>query len=843
MTPPRGNGHGEARQPTGGATDAVLFLQQLRREGPWVIGEGDANGAITKARTFNNAALVTLGLGWISSLSGRANLYVLLNPTDPATAFDRPPAEDDIAAIEYIPFDMDEKDFDGDRAKVEARLATLPEKLKPTFKVDSGHGIQGGFKLKQRLQPTPDNTAKAKIIGKALARMLAGDPVQNINRLIRLPGTINVPTQRKIEKYGYREAVPATLVYFESGRVFDFADFDDIVNRHGDDAPSQATTAPDTGIDWDALPEVDVEELPVGDDIKQLIRTGRTPERDYPDRSRAVYRVACQLAKVGCSAEIIAAVLLDPALAISAHILDQPKDRAQRRAVENVIKKARRAADDFDKSPSGGIFPKSPRNICRALAKLEINLSFDAFAGRELIAGPEGQPERYLDDAAVNAVRLLIEQRFRFLAPKELFFDVVADEARKDSFHPVLDYLDSEAWDGVPRIDHWLSTYAGADDTDYTRAVGALWMIAAVRRVRQPGVKFDEVPVLETPTQGLDKSSALRTLAVRDEWFTDDVPINSDAREAIEQLAGKWIAEIAELKGLRNADIERVKSFISRQVDHARMAYGRKPIEARRQCVFAATTNSGTYLRDMTGNRRFCPVRIQRFDLEALCRDRDQLWAEAAYREARGESIRLDPKLYGVAATEQEQRLIDLPWMELFENALSPFPSGKIKAETCWNLTQVPVDRREQRHNEWLGEALRKLGWTRDKLRFKGQRNPQRGYVKGDKEPEITMDKINWYPRLQQALEGIAEGRIKAADCRMLARYPSWGVAQHQELEEVMGMLGWRRETATNNDSDYVKGAGRTAIDFEQLKKVSNFGAVAAPGAEAAVQEAEARGW
>src|SRR6185437_12396255 len=110
----------------------------------------------------------------------------------------------------------------------------------------------------------------------------------------------------------------------------------------------------------------------------------------------------------------------------------------------------------------------------------------------------EGTPRRYLDDAETAALYLVVDERFRFRADKQFFWMVVENEARMQSFHPVREYLDGLAWDGQPRIDRWLHTYGGAEDTEYTRAVGALILIAAVRRARQPGCKFDEMVVLET---------------------------------------------------------------------------------------------------------------------------------------------------------------------------------------------------------------------------------------------------------------------------------------------------------------------------------------------------------
>jgi hypothetical protein len=146
--------------------------------------------------------------------------------------------------------------------------------------------------------------------------------------------------------------------------------------------------------------------------------------------------------------------------------------------------------------------------------------------------------------------------------------------------------------------------------------------------------------------QGLDKSSALAVLAGNGEWFTDSLPLGADDKKVIETLKGRWIVEAAELQGLRKGDVEHLKAFLSRRIDRGRPAYGRLPIEAPRQCVIIGTTNSERYLRDSTGNRRFWPVRVARFDLDALRRDHDQIWAEAAAIEAKGESIRLDPRLY-----------------------------------------------------------------------------------------------------------------------------------------------------------------------------------------------------
>jgi predicted P-loop ATPase len=234
--------------------------------------------------------------------------------------------------------------------------------------------------------------------------------------------------------------------------------------------------------------------------------------------------------------------------------------------------------------------------------------------------------------------------------------------------------------------------------------------------------------VLES-NQGADKSSALEVLAVESDWFTDDLPLNADSKTAIEQLAGRWIVEAGELKGMRTSDVEHLKAFLSRRHDTARLAYERRSTRVPRQCAIIGTTNEDAYLTDSTGNRRFWPVRVGAFDLRLLRRDRDQLWAEAAARDAEGVAIRLDPSLWPLAAAEQEARRIEDPYVEVLSETLSN-KEGKVKAQDLWRLIDVPVGQRNGTHARRLGAIMRQLGWARDKARFGGP--PERCYLKGE---------------------------------------------------------------------------------------------------------------
>jgi predicted P-loop ATPase len=199
----------------------------------------------------------------------------------------------------------------------------------------------------------------------------------------------------------------------------------------------------------------------------------------------------------------------------------------------------------------------------------------------------------------------------------------------KNQYHPVRDYLDSLHWDGIPRVSGMFQTYHRSQmAASYLEEVATLWMVGAVARIYEPGTKFDYVIVLEGE-QGLGKSTFLETLASKP-WFLDSLP-NLQDKDASTNIQGAWICEIAELAAMNRSTIEAVKAYLSRNVDRVRPPYGQRRIDIPRSTVFAGTTNPKHYLHDPTGSRRFWPVKVGRCDFQSLIRDRDQLWAEAAF--------------------------------------------------------------------------------------------------------------------------------------------------------------------------------------------------------------------
>jgi hypothetical protein len=352
------------------------------------------------------------------------------------------------------------------------------------------------------------------------------------------------------------------------------------------------------------------------------------------------------------------------------------------------------------------------KNIRLALARIGITPTYDAFARTLRING-----DVIVDDVTFEKLWIRIADTCGFQPSRPNLYSVVICDAQERARHPVREYLDRLAWDGHPRLDRWLIDYAGADETEYVRAVGALPLLAAVRRVRHPGSKFDELLILESP-QGTGKSSALRALCPCDDWFSDDLPLGVDSKLMIERTAGKWIIEAAELHGNRGREAEALKAFLSRQSDGpVRLAYGRLSVTVPRQFVLIGTTNHRTsYLKDMTGARRFWPVRLQAFDVDALARDRDQLWAEAVAREPTA-SIGLPRPLWSLAAAEQEARRAVDPWEDIIEPLVGDGMTRieRIAAAEIWHALGLEANLRDNRHADRVAAIMERQGFEKAK--------------------------------------------------------------------------------------------------------------------------------
>ncbi|WP_298870913.1 virulence-associated E family protein [uncultured Bradyrhizobium sp.] len=398
---------------------------------------------------------------------------------------------------------------------------------------------------------------------------------------------------------------------------------------------------------------------------------------------------------------------------------------------------------------------RSLQNAKVAIAKLGIRCQFDDFHKKYMVHGHPcmkgGSVSECLDNMALM-VRNEISKVYKLDIAKGLVMEALQIKCMERAFDPVRDYLDELRWDGQPRLDRWLVTHCGADDTEYVRAVGRKVLLAAVRRAREPGCKFDYLMVMEG-RQGAGKSTALRILAGT-ENFSDAQVLRLRDKEQQEAIGGIWIYEIAELAG-RHIDVEGLKAFLSKTVDAARAAYGHGRTDQRRRCIFVATTNNDQYLKDGTGNRRFWPVRVGEIDLEALRLDRDQLWAEAAAAEATGEPLVIPAALWSVAAGETAGRMELDPWADIVGDKLAQLEAIALKGKALptklfaqgedadgpnWRvasdyLLSEVLGIQKARQSNWqtkrLANAMRSLGWAwcENPMRF-GSAGQKRGFVK-----------------------------------------------------------------------------------------------------------------
>ena len=583
------------------------------------------------------------------------------------------------------------------------------------------------------------------------SRVGAPAGTHNVDRLLRLPGTVNWPNAAKVLKG--RIACLSSVVKSSAAR-YPLAAFPNPLatsptggaGQGQGQGKSQGKGKPSAG--GGAAGANDEEAGADNEKIAHAIKTG-SAEAYGGDRSKALFAVICHLIKRGHCRAKIARIVRDIPGDIAEHIAAQAGDETMtiERQIARAVQKITHAINPKTEQVANSI-----SNIRIALAKMGVTLRYDQFALHDEVEGLKGFGPR-LDDAALNRLRVSLDQRFSLRAPVDLFMLTMSDTAQTNRHHPVKDYLAGLHWDGVPRVDTWLVNYGGAEDTKYTRAVSALPLLAAVRRIRQPGCKFDEMLVLEGD-QGTSRSSALKALAVRDEWFTDSAPFNLDPQKVIERLSGKWIVEAGELSGIRKTEVEHYKAFLSSSKEEARPAYGRAKVVALRQCVFVGTTNEDKYLRDETGNRRNWGVKLRgEFDVEALARDRDQLWAEAAAREAKGESIRLDRSLWPVAAEMQKKRMIDDPFDDLLEQALS-YLDGKISSLSVLTILNIPEAQRTPQMELRAANAMKRLGWERPANAIWLDGKTARGYLRGAPPQELITARRSPYTRELQVEGG-----------------------------------------------------------------------------------------
>jgi predicted P-loop ATPase len=705
---------------------ALSFLEQLRPGGPWVLTAIIPDGlteTIT-ARSPHDARR------FVRKNDGKKNLYYSVNPT--RTTRITKASKLDIAVIEFSFVDLDPQPNEtAEIAKIRYLAGLEKFEPAPTAIIDSGNGIQALWRLSEPIMlPNPvavtapkkgepkkvytpetqavivDAERRVKVLMETLGSV-AG--TQNIDRILRLPGTTNLPNAKKV-KNG-RDACPTRLIKFNEAtcKLDDFPTESSL--RPGNDKADDTTTSTGgtttnkhLGIDWTIVEQhagwlKSVSDLPDKFNLKgkmivvhggslddltfDLTQAGLLvkPYRSWSDVSLAL--AAILKGNGDFSQEQIAAALMCD-LECNQHVMHIKDQSAKRRAVERLITRSHDQAQQLKVRHASGAPPwreqrvdgsplPSMHNARLAITALAIECSFDTFHNK-LLFGYMGDKTRHtvesilgeVTDNGIIALRQLMSDSFGFDLTDKHARDAVVSLALEHCFDPVANMLaEAEAhWDNVKRLDRMAAEYLNCEDTILSAACIRKTMIAAVARVRRPGCKFDTITVLESP-EGFNKSTAWRVLA-GDENFSDEKIIGKNSREVQEQLSEVWIHENADLAGMKKAEVEDVKTYASRMIDIARPAFGHFLKKQKRHAIDVGTTNNSQYLQSQTGNRRFWPLRILKaIDIDLLRRDRLQLWGEAANYQSAGESLVLDEALWPAASVEQEARRVPDPWEDI----------------------------------------------------------------------------------------------------------------------------------------------------------------------------------
>lgn len=413
-------------------------------------------------------------------------------------------------------------------------------------------------------------------------------------------------------------------------------------------------------------------------------------------------------------------------------------------------------SDDIAWNMSGGRVTKSLYNLMNYIKWKQGGLhrvfGYNLFTGQVEFtrSAPwhKGRPpvSTLVQDDDLKLLRAYLVTEHDFEAGINDIENAVTAVAHRYPFHPVREYLEGLKWDGVSRLDFWLSNFCGAEDNEYTRAVGRKVLCAAVARVFKPGIKFDHVLVLEG-AQGIGKSSVVKILG--GQWF-GDFTIDPHNKDTVQLMQGKWICEIAELVFKGQAEENAVKAFITRTVDKVRLAYGRYATEFLRQSIFIGSINptaDNTFLKDETGGRRWWPVSCKprtpngKVDFKGLKDARDQLFAEALERvRTVGEDLSMSTAELEDAAREVvNARTVQHPWAERVGQWIDSRADAPafITNREVWVDCLGGLDKEfDQRKARTIASAMRSLGWEADVQRVGEHHRPTRGYCRVGSKPE-----------------------------------------------------------------------------------------------------------
>lgn len=320
-------------------SEAIQFLQRMYPGGPWCLSAATPDRDKLDTRSFTDPDVCQ---AWVDGWNGQRNLYFHVNPaTNPKAA--NKLKRTDVASVNYLHVDVDPPK--GEASDAEFRKRTLGLLMntepRPTAIVNSGNGFGVFWRLQEpivldgSLQAADD----AGLYNLEIASKFGGDHCHNVDRLMRLPGTWNIPGEDKIKKG--RERRLAELLVFEDDRVYPISTFKKAVASGKQESLLDSSDCGDAIFVSD-LAELDAWHVPTR--VRIVIARGRIdaePKKGDNSRSAWVYDVICQLIRFNVPTGKILGILLDKGWDISESVLEKsnPEQYARRQ-----IEKAHRSA-------------------------------------------------------------------------------------------------------------------------------------------------------------------------------------------------------------------------------------------------------------------------------------------------------------------------------------------------------------------------------------------------------------------------------------------------------------------------------------------------------------------
>jgi putative DNA primase/helicase len=627
--------------------------------------------------------------------------------------------------------DCDDKDFKGGRAEIYKKIESLyPE---PSAVVRSGGGLHVYYYLGE---DTPaDEIEEAN---RRLAALIGGDNVHDRARVLRLPLSYHCKDPQKIYRLQFvsqNHTEHSILDLLDewpevaTSRPVEIAKIQHIATA-GLSAQIKALMSRFIGIRdlWAGIGKATGDQTGSGYDYavaRELIWYGADPVevadaiayrvqergKSKPDKyyARTVGRAVADVAR------------FKRAQAESAAVLDgqTPESEAHQQTTEQLVcypEEHRRA----------GELIKNLHNVVTILStdpRWTGKIRYNSFKQRIEIDSSS------ITDTTSTAMRLWLYRAYGLQVAKDMMVDAIEHVAQQNQYHPVQQYLLDQKWDGVQRLNTWLSRLMGADNTPLNAEIGTRWLVQGVARILTAGAQTDGCLILQG-AQGIGKSSALRILARRAEWYRDSFIDIRTGRDAYSKLAGVWIYEFPELESTRGRDNNSVKAFLTQHTDTYRPAYARYEQEVPRQVIFAGTTNDIEILNDPTGSRRYWIVKCGVCHFDKLRAEADQLWAEAVHiyntwSDPTRWAWLLDPAVSDdMAEVHAEHQQVDT-WAEYitsWANNTEDLQHGATVADILETALGITADRQSRSTSTRLGTLLSGMGWLKRRRSIDGAR-------------------------------------------------------------------------------------------------------------------------